>query len=169
MLTETLDDAKKLGAGKSVIRASKGKADIIKQGSNSDIYAFTADTNLTASKDSFSMTDLVTRVVITGKEDSEGRPKVEATINGKTEYGILQQTKARGSSSLADAKKEAQELIDEKGTPTRNIILQSPEFPLIQKGDKIYVTLDGIQGYFCVIGVTHNATTMQMQMEVEAV
>ena len=81
----------------------------------------------------------------------------------------MQQTKARGSSSLADAKKEAQELIDEKGTPTRNIILQSPEFPLIQKGDKIYVTLDGIQGYFCVIGVTHNATTMQMQMEVEAV
>ena len=91
MLTETLDDAKKLGGAKSIIRANKGKADVVKQGGNPDIYAFTADTNLTASKDKFSMTNLVTRVVITGKDDSEGRPKVEATVDGKITRGFVPQ------------------------------------------------------------------------------
>lgn len=167
MLTETLDDAKKLGGAKSIIRANKGKADVVKQGGNPDIYAFTADTNLTASKDKFSMTNLVTRVVITGKDDSEGRPKVEATVDGDVEYGILQSVKAAGSSSLADAKKEAQELIDEKGKPERTITFQSPDFPLIRKGDRIHAKTDGLSGFFYVLGITHNATTMTMQMEVE--
>ena len=167
ILTETLDAARKLGGAKSIIRASKGKADIVKRGGNADIYAFTADTNLTASKDKYTMTNLVTRVVVTGKDDSSGRPKVEAVIDGKTEYGILQQHVAMGSSSLTDAKKEAQELIDEKGKPERTITLQSPDFPLIRKGDRIYAKADGLSGYFYVLGVSHNATTMTMQMEVE--
>lgn len=167
MLTETLDDAKKLGGAKSIIRAAMGKVDIVKRGGNANIYAFTDDANLTATKDKFSMANLVTRVVITGKDDSEGRPKVEATIDGDVKYGILQSVKASGSSSITDAKKEAQELIDEKGKPERTITFQSPDFPLIRKGDRIHAKTDGLSGYFYVLGITHNATTMTMQMEVE--
>lgn len=167
MLTETLDDAKKLGGKKSIIRANAGKADVITAGSNTTVYAFRADSNLVQSKDKYSMTDLVTRVVIVGKDDSKGRPKVEATVDGKTEYGILQTIVTKGSSSLSEAKKEAQEVLDEKGTPKRTITLQAPDFPAIRKGDVIHATTDRLTGYFCVLGVSHSATNMTMQMEVE--
>ena len=167
MLTETIEEADKKSSVKGVIRAKEGKCEFVKQGSNDNIWAFTADTNLVSSKDKYSMTDLVTRVIVVGKDDSKGRPKVEATLNGKTEYGILQQIKTRGSASLADAKKEAQETLDDKGTPERTITLQSPDVPWIRKGDRIHVTTDRMKGYFYVKSVSHNATAMQMQMEVE--
>jgi hypothetical protein len=167
MLTETLEDAKKLGGEKSFVRATKGKADVVKRGSNTTVYAFTADANLIQSKDKYSMTGLVTRVIITGKDDKQGRPKVEAKVDGKTEYGILQSVITKGSSSLKEAKKEAQELLDEKGKPERTITLQAPDFPAIRKGDMIHATTDRLTGYFYVKGVSHNATNMAMQMEVE--
>ena len=167
MLTETLDDAKKLGGGKAIIRANAGKADVVAVGGNGDIYGFTAYNNLTSSQDKYSMTSLVTRVIVTGKEDGNGRPKVEATIDGDTKYGILQSYVSMGSGSLADAKKEAQELLDEKGKPTRTITLQAPDLPAIRKGDLVYITLDRMTGYFCIKGISHNATTMTMRMEVE--
>ena len=167
MLSETIDTARKQSSTKGVIRAREGKCEIVKQGANEDIWAFSADTNLVAAKDRYSMTGLVTRVVVVGKDDKQGRPKVEATLNGKTEYGILQQVKSRGSTKLADAKKEAQELLDEKGTPERTITLQSPDAPWIRKGDRIHVTTDNVNGYFYVKSISHNATAMMMQMEVE--
>ena len=169
MITETLDDAKSLGGKKAIVRASEGKADVIEYGSNDVIYGFSADTNLISSSDKYSMTELVTRVIVTGKDDSEGRPKVEATINGKTEYGILQAVQARGSSSLTDAKKEGQKILDENGQPKRTITFVAPDFPLIRKGMRIYAQTDRIADYFVVKGVSHNATRMQMQMEVEPI
>lgn len=169
MLTELLTDAKDMGGYKSVVRAREGKADILAQGSNLEVWSFTASSNLLATQDKYSMVNLITRVIVTGKDDSKGRPKVEATLNGKIEYGILQEIKSRGSSSLKDAKKEAQKLLDEKGKPEQTITLTAPDFPLIRKGDKIHVSTDRMTGYFFVKGVSHNATRMQMQMEVEPV
>lgn len=169
MLTETLDDARKLGGAKSIIRANKGKVDVIKRGSNSNIYGFTAESNLTTSSDKYSMTSLVTRVVVVGKDDSNGRPKVEATIDGKTEYGILQQYVNMGSSSLADAKKEANERLSDNGKPSRTITLQSADLPCVRKGDLIHAKAGRLEGYFYVKGVSHNATNMSMRMEVEPI
>lgn len=169
MLTETVKAAEKESSTKGIIRAKEGKCEIVKQGDNTEVWAFSADTNLVASRDRYSMTDLVTRVIVVGKDDKKGRPKVEATLNGKTEYGILQQVKVRGSAKLAEAKKEAQELLNEKGTPERTITLQAPDAPWIRKGDKIHVTTDNLKGYFYVLSVSHNATALMMQMEVEPV
>ena len=107
--------------------------------------------------------------MVVGKDDSKGRPKVEATIDGKTEYGILQQYVNKGSSSLADAKKEANELLEEKGKPARTIVFQSADLPCIRKGDIIHATTDRLTGYFYIKGVSHNATNMSMRMEVEPI
>ena len=167
MLSETLDEAKKKTGVVSVIRAANGLCEIVERGQNSDIWTFAVDTNVTSLKDKYSMTDLVTRVVVLGKDDKNGRPKVEATLDGKTEYGILQTVKTRGSTSLEDAKKEAQELLNEKGTPTRTITVVAPDIPTLRKGDLIYLKADRMEGYFYVKGVGHNATSMSMQMEVE--
>lgn len=169
VLKDTLDDAKKLGGEKAIIRASKGKVDVVKRGNNSDVYCFSADTNLVQTKDKYSMVNLVTRVLVLGKDDSKGRPKVEATLDGATEYGILQAVVNKGSSSSSEAKAEAQEMLDEKGKPTRTITLKSPDVPFMRKGDKISVSADGLSGYFYIKGISHNATTATMQMEVEPV
>ena len=91
----------------------------------------------------------------------------EATVHGDVEYGILQSVKAAGSSSLADAKKEAQKLIAEKGKPERTITFQAPDFSVIRKGDRIHAKTDGLSGFFYVLGITHNATSMTRQMEVD--
>ena len=169
MLLDTLDDAKKLGGEQSIIRASQGKMDVLKRGSNEQVYDFKADTNLIQTRDKYSMTSLVTRVLVLGKDDSKGRPKVEATVDGATEYGILQYVVNKGSSTTAEAKKEAEEMIAEKGKPTRTTTLQSPDLPFIRKGDKIHVDAGSLKGYFYVKGVSHNATQHTMQMEVEPV
>lgn len=169
MLEEALEEAKKKTGKKGVIRANEGKCDIVTQGENADVWGFNASTNLVEVQDKYSMVNLVTRIIITGKDDKEGRPKVEATLDGKTEYGILQQYKSMGSAKLEDAKKEAQEVLDEKGKPERTITLQAPDAPWVRKGDKINVTTDTLKGDFYVLGISHNATSGTMQMEVEAV
>lgn len=167
MLTETLEDAVELGGEKSIIRANQGKADIIAVGKNETVYNFTAGTNLLASDDKYSMTELITRIKITGKDDSKGLPKVEATLDGHTEFGILQSFQAKGSSSLSDAKKKAQQTLKEKGEPKRTTNFTAPDFPLIRKGMKIHVETDTASADYIIKGISHNATNGQMQMEVE--
>lgn len=167
MLLETLDDAKKLGGGKAFIRAEKGVVYVVAYGSNRPIYQFTAQMNLIKTSDKYSMVNLVTRVLIMGKEDGDGRPPVEASIVGRTEYGILQDITTRGSLTLEEAKANAQNVLDEKGEPKRTIKLTGIDFPAVRKGDLIYLTTDRLLGFFHVKGISHNATSMTMQMEVE--
>lgn len=167
MIFDTLDKAKKLDGGKGILRAAYGKAEVITYGGNDTVYGFNAEVNIYSASDKFSMTELVTRVIITGKDDKKGRPKVKATLNGKTEYGILQAVQSKGTGSLKAAKKEAKNLLKEKGKPKRTITIEAPDFPLIRKGTKVFLELDREKGYFIVKGISHNATQMKMQMEVE--
>ena len=169
MIKDALADAKDLGGVEAFARSAAGKIDILPFGSNEDVFLFKVGENLSVSTDKYSMVNLVTRVVVTGKDDSKGRPKVVATIDGKTEYGILQTFHAKGDATTAEAKKAAQKIIDEKGKPTRTTTLRAPDFPLIRKGDKIYVETDAMKGYYYVKGVSHNATNGLMNMEVKPV
>lgn len=169
ILMEVLDKAKlKLGAN-YVIRSTKGKCEILGMGQNETIWTFGADTNLMTAQDTYSMMNLITKVVILGKEDKDGakRPPIEATEYGKKDYGTLQKIMTLGSNTLEDAKKEAKEIIADKGKPERKMHLISPDFPEIRKGDRIRVVTDKVNGYFFVLSVSHNATNQQMQMEVE--
>lgn len=166
MITETLDDAKKLGGSEYVVRAEEGKVNVLKVGDNSPIYCFSASTNLVNSKDKFSMTDLITRVLVLGKEDKDGRVKVEATVDGLTQFGILQDVQNMGSSTIAEAKTKAEETIKEKGKPKRTITFTAADMPAVRKGDKVRCTTDTLDGFFIVKTISHNATSMTMQMEV---
>ncbi len=171
MMTEALNEAIKKIGKKGIIRAKEGKCDIVKQGTNAEIWTFSASSNLLKVSDKYSMTDLVTRVKIFGKEDKEGasRPPVVATENGLTQYGTLQKVLLVGSSTVEEAQSEAKSIIADKGKPKRTVTLQAPDVPCIRKGDRIRIIADNIDGYFFVLSVSHNATTMQMQMEVEPV
>lgn len=168
MITETLEKAdENIKAKKTIIRARADKAEIIKQGENSQIYGFAVGENIVSASEKYSMTELVTRVIVVGKEDKETKPPIEATLTGALEFGLLQEIHTKGDATLAEAKNAAQKILDERGKPQRSISVRAPELPSIRKGDRVHIKTDRIAGYYFVKGVSHNATTAQMQMEVE--
>ena len=168
MMEETLKLAdENTKSKKTIIRMRNGNAEIVKQGENSPIYGFKVGENLVDIKENYSMIDLVTRVIVTGKEDKETKPPIEATLNGSLEFGLLQEIHPKGDATLEEARNAAQKILNERGKPKRNISIRSPEFPGIRKGDRVHVDAGRIRGYFFVKGISHNATTAQMQMEVE--
>ena len=109
----------------------------------------------------------MTRVIVVGKEDKETKPPIEATLTGALEFGLLQEIHPKGDATLAEAKNAAQKILDERGKPQRSISVRAPELPSIRKGDRVHIKTDRSAGYYFVKGVSHNATTAQMQMEVE--
>lgn len=162
-----LDEAKKKGGCKAIVRSTENKVSVVKVGGNKDIYHFEGNNSVQASH-KVSIANLVTRVKIVGSEKTEGCPKVEATVNGKTQYGIFQKIMNHSSSdSLSDAKKAAQEMIDEDGTPEETSKVISPDVPPLRKGDMVHLQVGALKGFFIVLSVQHNADGGKMTMEVE--
>ena len=167
IILDVLDDAKKKGAGTYIIRSTKGYADVVERGSNTDVYVFKTDNTKSVSH-SISTAELVTRVRVIGKADDEGQSSVEATLNGLTKYGIRQRIYTRGSDeSLDDAKTAAQEILDDKGSPDEQITLSAPDVPYIRKGDLVYVMAGVSDNYYYVNGIRHDCETSNMTMELE--
>lgn len=165
---QLLEDAEKKGAPKCVIRSNRGKVSVIPKGSNKTIYHFDEDSNATLTRDKISTVDLITRVKVVGKEDSEGRQPVEAVLDGLTQYGIRQSIQNRSEDdTLAAAKSAAQDTLDEFGKPTRTIVLEAPDVPTIRKGDKIHVKSGTLNGYYITKSVRHDAANRSMSMEIE--
>lgn len=171
ILCDLLNEAKKKGAKKSFIRARGNEADVIPRGTNSVIYSLRADANVTNVSAKINTQKIVTRVVVMSKATDDKRQSIEATIDGKTEYGIKQRIITRSSDeSLADAKKAAQEELDENGEPERKYKLQKlPDIPPLRKGDKIKIHAGALDGYYYVKSVTHYASSRTMTIEVEEI
>ena len=93
---------------------------------------------------------------------------MEATVNGKTQYGVFQTIITNSKSdTLDDAKKEANEILEEKGSPKITSKLIAPDIPCIRKGDKIHAKVGSLNGYYLVNSIQHNAKNGQMTMEIE--
>lgn len=172
-LTDLLDEVRKKKGTKSVMRSIQDAVHIDKFGSNATVYQFTRrEGGNTISTDSnVSMDNMVTKVVILGKEDKNDRAAVVATLEGNTkDYGTLQKilTSSTGT-SLADAKAEAQQLLKENGKPERGYTLTAVDIPWVRKGDKINVKAGDMLGDFYVLSVTHDAMKKTMEMECELV
>ena len=91
---------------------------------------------------------------------------MEATLDGITRYGISQRIYVRGSDeTLEAAKSAAQEILNEDGTIKKEITLQSPDVPVIRKGDRIELEAGLTKGSFYVKSVRHEADTCSMSME----
>lgn len=136
----------------------KDTIEIKKKGSNEDIFSFHAN-NIMSTKNSLSLSNLVTKVLIVGKSEEEKRRPILETIDGKLEYGVLQEFVTKDTNkTLADARKEAENILKEKGKPEESIEVSAPDVPQIRKGDKIKVVAGNLSGYFFVEGISHNAT-----------
>lgn len=164
---ELLDDAVKKGEEKCIIRASKGYTSVIPRGSNKTVYVFRVDNSQSFSQ-SISTENLITRVKVVGQADDDGKRSVEATLNGKTKYGIRQRIYTRGKDeTLSDAKAAAQEILDDEGKIEKEMTVQAPDVPFIRKGDLVYIMSSSISDYYYVKSIQHNADVFSMTMELE--
>lgn len=170
MIFDVLDQAKKRGAGKWIVRSKQGKIDIVRPGQNSPVYHFGADDNVAQVEDQQDIEDLVTRVKIVGAEDKEGRAPVVATLDGRTEFGVLQDLVYKEQyDNLAAAKAAAQDILAERGQPRKKRRISAPDLPFLRRGDKVHITAGTLSGYYLVAGVVHNANDRTMSLEVEDV
>ena len=147
--SDILDLVKKRTGKKYVILSDQDTMTVKPVGSNSTIYHFVAGKNVTRTASGWTMDGVITKVIVLGKADDDDREPVEATVEGETgEYGTLQQIQRRSeSTSLADAKIEAKNTVDENGKPKWEYEITAPDVPWIRKGDKIYVNAGEIVGY----------------------
>lgn len=167
IIAQLIDDAEKKGEKKCIIRASKGKANIVPKGSNQDVYVFNVE-NAQMFGNRVSTTNLITRVKVLGKADDDGQRSVEATLNGLTKFGIRQRIYTRGSDeSIEDAKAAAQDILDNEGAIENDMILQSPDVPFVRKGDAVYVVSGTTENFYYVKSIQHNAEQYSMTMELE--
>lgn len=169
MLEKVLEQIRQRGGGKHVIRSSGGRIHVLPYGQNQTVYKFSADIVQHVS-DRQDIEDLVTRVKIVGKSNDKGRTPVLATMDGRTEFGVLQEIVYREQyDNAAAAKAAAQELLKERGAPRRRRNLTAPDLPFLRRGDKIHVAAGTLLGHFVVVGIRHNADQRSMVMEVESI
>lgn len=135
-------------------------------GTNKTVYHFEETQHLTEVNHKISTTGMVTRVKIIGKANDDGGSPVEATVDGKTSYGIRQKIVSRGTNdTLDEAKKEAREILADDGKPKEEITIKLPDIPIIRKGDKIHLKTASISaGYYIVISATHDVDKMLMTL-----
>lgn len=165
VILDILDDAYKKGGTKCVVQDRGGKVYVVPYANNKVVYHFEAENTKTISHKR-STEGMITRVKIIGQEDDDGRSSVEATMNGKTKYGVRQKIVTRGKDdSLEDAKFSAQEILDDKGEIQEEITVQAPDIPWTRKGDLVHVTAGTVDGYYYVIGIRHDADSKIMTLD----
>lgn len=170
MINSVLKEAKAKGSIKWIVRSRQGKIDVVRPGINSPVYVFSAHMNVDSISDRQDIEDLVTRVKIIGAEDKEGKAPVVATLDGRTEFGILQEVVyQRQFDTPAAAKAAAQDILKERGQPKRRRKVVAPDLPFIRKGDKVKVVAGTMNGYYIVSSIIHDAARQLMTMEVEDV
>ena len=170
MIYSVLDQAKKRGAGKWIVRSKQGKINVIRPGQNSLVYRFAHDENVDSIQDRQDIEELVTRVKIIGAEDKEGKAPVVAQLDGRTEFGTLQEVVyQRQFDNAAAAKAAAQDILKERGQPRQIRKVTAPDLPFLRRGDKVKVEAGTLIGYYIVSSVIHDAANRIMVMEVEDV
>lgn len=164
---DVLDLVKKRTGKKYVIRSEKDVMKIMHVGQNATVYNLKRKENVINTSSECTMDGMITKVIILGKEDENDRAPVEGTAKGDTStYGTLQKVINRSENeSLADAQKEAQNLIDENGKPKWTYEVEAVDIPWIRKGDKVYVNAgDMVDKNYIVLGVDRSISNSRKIM-----
>lgn len=168
VITETLEDARKKTGAKCTAFMREGKFYVSPYGSNTTIYKFTEDNCITGDYTE-SMLSLITKVLVIGKEDDDGRRAIETTSVGDMSYGVLLDIVVNNDETFVDAKSEADQIIKDKGTPEETLSITTINIPTVHKGDVHYVSVGAAQGYAMVLGVSHDIRGMTMTLDMELV
>lgn len=164
MIIRLLDEVKSQTGSRYIAIYKDGKLHINAYGTNTDVYLFGGNC-IISTTDKLTIDNLVTRVKILGKADDDGRSCVDAVIDGKLEFGVLQEIVLRDSDKdIAAASAEAQTLLSERGEPEESIMATAPDLPFLRRGDAVEMAAGNLTGVFYVKGVSHNADRKQMTM-----
>lgn len=168
IINDVLGQVRRRGGGRWVVRSRADAIDVIRPGQNTPVYRFRADENVDYVEDSQDIEDLVTRVRVVGAEDGAGRMPTVAVLDGRAEFGVLQElVYSQQYETDAAAKGAAQEILDERGKPRHRIRLQVPDLPFLRRGDRVSVAAGTVIGQYLVAGVQHDADAKTMLLGLE--
>lgn len=166
-MTDILDPVKERTGNKYVITSQKDVMYVKTVGSNKKVYQIEKKNNAVNTRIEQTMDGLITKVVILGKaDDKTDKLPVVATVKGDTsKYGTLQKLQDKDKdTSLADAKKEAQNTINEYGTPKKEYLVKATDIPWIQKGDKVHVKAGGIDADLIAVSIERDISNKEKSM-----
>lgn len=165
MIFSVLNEAKAQLGESFVILNKEGVSSVLPWGSNEQVFSLSSHEFVLSTQNHISLDRLTTKVVITGKGDNEGRTPILAAIEGKTQYGVLQEIVpfTRGS-SFGELKQKGETILKEQGEPEETITLEAPDIPSLRKGDKLTVSAGNLLGDFFATGITHHAGKKQMTL-----
>ena len=162
-----LEEARQKGAGECVVKDIAGTMVIEPVASNKTIWKFTPDI-LTRVRDEQSIEELVTRVKILSDMGNDQESPVDAVVDGKTEFGILQEILHYDmDTTLAEAKQAARTILNDKGSPRKTLAFETIDVPPLRKGDKIQFSVGERKIESFVEAVQHNAVQRRMTVEVK--
>jgi hypothetical protein len=172
MFLELLKETKAKSGKSYRMRYENNALDVAYRGSNTTIYELRTGQNATAATFGRSMENVVTRVLITGKEDKNGNAPVEATLDGQYayRYGTLQRVQARDSNtSLAAAKSTAEQMLFDNKLPGQTFAVDAVDCPFLRRGDLVhnYTSANGSQIKVSVASVSHDLIGCTMNLELE--
>lgn len=168
MVADILKDLKERGGGVYFIRARQGVIEIIPRGTNETIYHFDVADNVVRTQESFDASSIVTRVKVVGKQRAEGKQKVEATVDGRTDLGVRQVIITRNDKeTLEETQTAAKKILDEFGSVKHELSIEAPDLPTMRKGDLIRATSSTGTSYFHVKSIRHDAAQMKMNLELD--
>ncbi len=161
-----LDEARQKGGGEHVAKDVQGKIIIEPIGHNQTVWVLTRAA-LGHVMDDQSIEDLVTRVKILSDLGNDRESPVAAVVDGKTEFGILQEIINHDTDeSLAEARQAAQTILKDRGAPIRTISFEAPDVPPLRKGDLAHIDIGERKVEVIVESVQHNALQKKMSLEV---
>lgn len=164
--SDVLDLVKDRTGKKYVVLSEKDTVTIKTVGSNSRVYQVQAGKNGIKTKSKGTMDGMITKVVILGKADNNDRQSVEGTVSGNTGgYGTLQKLiNRKENTSLADAKKEAQSIINEHGKPKWEYEITTVDIPWIRKGDRMEARAGDLTSSYIVVGIDRHISNSAKRM-----
>ena len=166
-MSDILDPVKERTGNKYVITSQKDVMYVKPVGSNKKVYKIEKKNNAIGTRVEQTMDGMVTKVVILGKaEEKTDKMPVVATVTGNTStYGTLQKLIDKDTdASLAEAKKEAQNIINEQGKPTKVYQVKTTDIPWIQKGDLVHVTAGGIDADLIAVSIERDISNEAKSM-----
>lgn len=153
---DVLDPIQKSTGKKYTILSEKGKVLIRHVGSNKTVYTISKAQNATELRRYITMNGVVTRVIIIGTADDDGKSAIEASLNGNTsKYGTLQKIITKSEDTdISKSKAEAKSIIKTDGTPKWEYDIKAVDIPFIRKGDRVNIDTDTIKGTFNVESIS---------------
>lgn len=173
IIADRLEESRKKGSGRFIVRANQDKLEVVKEASNTVVYELD-NKFIEDSSDEHDIESIVTRVKIYGNEDKQGRAEVKSTKEKNTQFGVIQDIIYSSSyKSISEAEKAAEEILEERSKPKIKRRITGPSIPWVRKGDLLNVKT----GTICkvvngevvgvpsvILGVTHDIKNLSMSL-----